>query len=64
MLARDRRDMGCRSLALRWDAWAELGWDGLWLVLVALFLRRLRVVLALRRPMGGTWAHTVWPGRF
>ncbi len=52
------------GIVLPWDAWAELGWGGLWFVLVALFLRRLPVVLALRRPLRGTWAHLVWLGWF
>jgi sodium/hydrogen antiporter len=46
------------------DTWAELGWGGLWFVLIALLLRRLPVVLALRRPMRATWAHATWLGWF
>lgn len=52
------------GIVLPWDAWAELGWGGVGFVLFALFLRRLPIVLALRRPLRGTWAHVVWLGWF
>lgn len=49
---------------LPWSEWAGLGWGGLLFVLVALFLRRLPIVLALRRPLRATWAHAAWLGWF
>jgi sodium/hydrogen antiporter len=52
------------GVVLPWDAWTELGWGGVWFVLIVLFLRRLPVVLALRRPMRATWIHTAWLGWF
>ncbi len=51
------------GVVLPWDEWASLGWAGLGVVAVALLLRRLPVVLALRRPLGGTW-HALWLGWF
>lgn len=49
---------------LPWSDWADLGWGGVTFVLVALFLRRLPVVLALRRPLRASWAHVAWLGWF
>lgn len=49
---------------LPWSDWVTLGWGGLLFVLVALFLRRLPVVLALRRPLRATWAQALWLGWF
>lgn len=49
---------------LPWSDWAGLGWGGVVFVLVALFLRRLPVVLALRRPLRASWAHVAWLGWF
>lgn len=49
---------------LPWSGWAALGWGGLVFVLIALFLRRLPVVLALRRPLRATWAYAAWLGWF
>lgn len=52
------------GVVLPWSGWAELGWGGLVFVLVALVLRRLPVVLALRRPLRLSWADAVWLGWF
>lgn len=49
---------------LPWDGWAELGWPAAGFVVVAILLRRMPIVLALRRPLCATWAHTVWLGWF
>lgn len=52
------------GVVLPWSGWAELGWGGLAFVLVALVLRRLPIVLALRRPLRLSWADAVWLGWF
>lgn len=52
------------GVVLPWGEWAVLGWAGLGVVAVALLLRRLPVVLALHRPLGGTWARALWLGWF
>ncbi len=52
------------GVVLPWDDWGSLGWAGIGLVLVALLLRRLPAVLALRVPLGGTWAFAWWLGWF
>ena len=52
------------GLVLPWSDWGSLGWAGLGIVLVALVLRRLPPVLALRRPLGATWAFALWLGWF
>lgn len=49
---------------LPWSDWVALGWGGLVFVLVALFLRRLPAVVALRRPLRASWSHVVWLGWF
>ena len=49
---------------LPWSEWAAMGWGGVLFVLVALFLRRLPIVLALRRPLRGDWASVWWLGWF
>lgn len=49
---------------LPWSEWVALGWSGVAFVLVALLLRRLPVVLALRRPLRADRAHVVWLGWF
>ena len=52
------------GVVLPWDGWASLGWPALGVVVVALLLRRLPVVLALRRPLGGDRAYALWLGWF
>lgn len=49
---------------LPWGGWAGLGWGALGFVAVALFLRRLPIVLALKRPQRATWAQQIWLGWF
>jgi NhaP-type Na+/H+ or K+/H+ antiporter len=50
---------------LPWHAWGELGWwRGMLLVLGALFLRRLPVLLALKRPLSLTWRDALFLGWF
>lgn len=49
---------------LPWSDWAALGWGGPLFVVVALVLRRLPVVLALRRPLRAGWPHVWWLGWF
>lgn len=49
---------------LPWSGWGELGWGGPAFVAVALLLRRLPILLALRRPARATWAHVTWLGWF
>lgn len=49
---------------LPWSEWVALGWSGVAFVLVALLLRRLPVVLALRRPLRADRAHVAWLGWF
>lgn len=48
------------GVALPWASWAELGWAGLSFVLVALLLRRVPILLALRRPLRASWANVLW----
>lgn len=50
--------------ALPWGEWSAMGWGGVLFVLVALLLRRLPVIVALRRPLRGDWASVVWLGWF
>jgi NhaP-type Na+/H+ or K+/H+ antiporter len=52
------------GLVLPWGEWASLGWSGVAFVAVVLFLRRLPVVVALRRPLGASWDHVLWLGWF
>lgn len=52
------------GVVLPWHEWGSLGWAGLGVVLVALVLRRVPAVLALRRPLGATWAYALWLGWF
>lgn len=52
------------GVAAPWERWGDLGWGGVGFVLVALFLRRLPVVLVLRRPLRADWPHVVWLGWF
>jgi NhaP-type Na+/H+ or K+/H+ antiporter len=49
---------------LPWSEWGRLGWGALGFVAVALFLRRLPAVLALKRPARATWAQQLWLGWF
>jgi NhaP-type Na+/H+ or K+/H+ antiporter len=39
-------------MALPWEGWPELGWDGILLATAVLLLRRLPAVLALRPLLG------------
>lgn len=52
------------GILLPWSGWRELGWGGLLFVLVALLLRRVPIVLALRRPLGLDRAGALWLGWF
>jgi sodium/hydrogen antiporter len=52
------------GVVLPWTGWAELGWRGIGLVAVVLFLRRLPVVLALRRPLRSSLLDAAWFGWF
>ncbi|MFA9445374.1 cation:proton antiporter [Egicoccus sp. AB-alg6-2] len=52
------------GVVLPWDGWAELGWAGPGFVVVALLLRRLPVVVALRRPLRASPAQVTWLGWF
>lgn len=49
---------------LPWSDWGALGWGGLGFVAIALVLRRLPVVLALKRPLRASWAFATWLGWF
>ncbi|MBW3659655.1 MAG: cation:proton antiporter, partial [Actinobacteria bacterium] len=52
------------GVVLPWEAWAALGWGGPALVAVALLLRRLPWILALRRPLGLGGRDALWLGWF
>lgn len=52
------------GIVLPWSGWADLGWSGLGFVAVALLLRRLPIVLALRRPLGLDHGGALWLGWF
>lgn len=47
-----------------WRDWGELGWRGVAFVAVALLLRRLPVVAAVKRPLRAGWTQVVWLGWF
>ncbi len=47
-----------------WSSWYDLGWHGVALVGAVLLLRRLPVLLALRRPLGLSWADAAFAGWF
>lgn len=49
---------------LPWREWVALGWGGLAFVVIAVFLRRLPIVLALGRGIRADRAHAVWLGWF
>jgi sodium/hydrogen antiporter len=49
---------------LPWSEWRRLGWGGVLFVLIALFMRRLPIVLAVRRPLGVDGAFASWLGWF
>lgn len=50
--------------ALPWSAWSDLGWGGVLFVLIALFVRRLPIVLAVRRPLRADGMFASWLGWF
>jgi NhaP-type Na+/H+ or K+/H+ antiporter len=52
------------GIVLPWDGWGELGLAGAGFVAVAMFLRRLPIVLLLRPALRAPWAQVVWLGWF
>lgn len=52
------------GVVLPWHDWAELGWGGAAFVVIALLLRRLPVMIALKRPLQADWAQVLWLGWF
>ncbi|HSK24867.1 MAG TPA: cation:proton antiporter [Egicoccus sp.] len=52
------------GVVIPWRDWGELGWRGAVFVVVALLLRRLPVIAALKRPLQASWPQVVWLGWF
>lgn len=52
------------GVVLPWRDWGELGWGGAAFVVIALLLRRLPVVLAMKRPLQVDWVQVLWLGWF
>lgn len=52
------------GLVLPWDGWADLGWGGAAFVVVALLLRRLPLVVAMKWPLRADWPQVLWLGWF
>jgi NhaP-type Na+/H+ or K+/H+ antiporter len=52
------------GVALPWDAWGEMGWPVLAFAVAVLFLRRLPLIAALRRPLDLHWPAALFYGWF